>query len=443
MTRAAAFALALLAAAVALGPAGRAAAQSAPAAAEEPSRSRLAITAYQEGIAARDEGRFADYLRAMDRALALAPGQPVLMLHLARACALTGDRDGAAAWLVRIAATGAQHDVAADVDLATLADLPAYVAAVEEMARQAEPQGVAEVAFRIAEPDFLPEGIAHDPLTGDFYVGSIWLRKIVRIDAQGNVTDFVPSARDGLWSVVGMKVDESRRRLWACSGASGMMLGGSPSDTTHNGLFAFDLESGRLVTKAIVADTTRRREMNDCAIAPDGSVYATDSRNGSIWVLRPDSDRLEMLIGDDVLSGSNGITLSRDGALLYVAEYNLGIAVINLATLAIDRLQAPEEFCTVYVDGLDWCERSLIAVQNGRGLDRVARFFLDESGRRVVGMTVLAARLKEFDEPTTGCVAGRSYFFVASSEVHRLRRDGAPEPADPPRDFLIMRAALQ
>ncbi len=439
MTRASALflpALLLLATAVAPRP-GAAAGDDAT-----PSRSRLVLNAYREAMAARDAGRWHDYRAAADRALALEPGHPVLLIHLARASLATGDREAAGRCLLELAATGAQHDLAADTTFAALREAPAYAAAVAEMAAHARPQGAAEVVARIAVPDFLPEGIAHDPVTGDLFVGSIRQRRIVRVDPQGNVTDFAPTRREDLWSVVGMKVDAARRLLWACSAAGAAMEGGSAADTSRTALCGFDLETGRLVAQAMLPDTSRAHALNDCTLGPDGSVYASDAAGG-VWVLRPGAGALAPLLSDDTLAGPNGLTVTPDGRTLYVSEYALGIAAVDLATLAVERVQAPPALCAVYVDGLDWQKRSLVAVQNGRGLDRVARFFLDETGRRVVGMTVLASRLPEFDEPTTGVPVGDGYLFIANSELHRIGRDGAVEPADPPRPFLVMRTALQ
>ncbi len=407
------------------------------------SHAQRVIQAYHEAGAAREAGRFQHYLQATDRALALEPGHPVLMLHMARACARTGDLDAAEGWLARVAATGIQADLDADAELAPLRARPGFAAARDEMSRQAAPQGAAEVAFRLGEPDFLPEGIACDPLTEEFFVGSLRLGKIARVDAAGGVSDFVPAGSGALWSPLGMKVDVPRRLLWVCDTAGPYMVGGTPADTARTTLAAFRLDDGSPVARVALTDTSRARGLNDCALGPDGSVYATDAAGGGVWMLRPGSSVLEALLPDGSLAAPNGIDISADGGLLYVAEYGLGIALVDLETLAIERLQAPEEFCTAYVDGLNRHEHTLVVVQNGRGLDRVVRLFLDETGRRVEGMAVLAARLPEFDEPTTGCVAGGAYYFVANSQLRRLGRDGALSPADPPRDFLIMRAALR
>lgn len=401
------------------------------------------LAAYRSAVAARRMGAFAVYRERAAGALELEPGHPLLLLHLARACALAGDTLQAGELLVRSAATGVQLDLSTDPDLAAVRGTPAWTTAAGLVALHAAPEGVAETAGRIAEPDFMPEGIAADPVSGDLFVGSIHLRKIVRLTADGAVRDFVPAGRDGLASVIGLKVDADRRLLWACSGASVQMRGGTPADSSRTGLYAFDLESGRTVTRAMLPDTTRSHFLNDCCLDRDGNVYATDTEQGGIYRLRAGSDRLETVIEPGVLVGSNGLALSDDGRSLYVSEYALGIAVIDLPTGGIARLLHPEEIAICYVDGLLWHQGSLIVVQNARGLDRVARLYLDDAGLRVMAMTVLAARQPGFDEPTTATLAGGACLFVANSELNRFGPDGRLRPAAPRRDFLVMRTPLQ
>lgn len=401
------------------------------------------LDAYRAAVTARKVGVFGVYRERVALALELEPGHPILMLHMARACALDGDTLQAGDWLLRTAATGVRIDLSDEPDLAAVRGTPAWTTAAGIIALNAAPKGVAETTARIDEPDFMPEGIAADPVNGDLFVGSIHLRKIVRVAANSAVTDFVPAGRDGLDSVVGLKVDADRRLLWACSGADIQMRGGTPADSSRTGLYAFDLESGRTVTRVMLPDTTSAHFFNDCCLSRDGDVYVTDTMQGGVYLLRADSGRFETVVEPGVLVGSNGIALSDDGRRLYVTEYALGIAVIDLPTGDIARLLHPEEIAICYADGLLWHQGSLIVVQNDRGLDRVARLYLDDTGLRVVGMTVLAARLPGFDEPTTATLAGGACLFIANSELNRFGPGGRLRPADPRRDFLIMRTPLQ
>src|SRR6478736_4914990 len=75
------------------------------------------------------------------------------------------------------------------------------------------------IAFRLTEKDLIPEGITFDPTTKSFYVSSINKRKIVKVDEQGRVSDFIPSGQDEIGEVLGLKI--AKGKLWACNDLPG------------------------------------------------------------------------------------------------------------------------------------------------------------------------------------------------------------------------------
>ena len=85
-------------------------------------------------------------------------------------------------------------------------------------------QEKSQIAFKISEPDLIPEGIAYDKRKITFYIGGTYLRKIVSIDEKGAVKNFTGEAQDGLRGVLGMRVDEKRRVLWAISSDAGLVM---------------------------------------------------------------------------------------------------------------------------------------------------------------------------------------------------------------------------
>src|SRR3954468_24846939 len=105
-----------------------------------------------------------------------------------------------------------------------------------------------ELAFTIHEKDLIPEGIAYDPTRKEFYVGSLLKRKIVRIDSSGRASNFTSEGQDGLFMVLGMKVDPKRRTLWVCSAAGK----GAKEFDGHAGIFKYDLRTGKLIRKYVL-----------------------------------------------------------------------------------------------------------------------------------------------------------------------------------------------
>ena len=67
------------------------------------------------------------------------------------------------------------------------------------------------------------------------------------------------------------------------------------------------------------------------------------------------------------------------------------------------------------IDGLTVVDsRTLLGVQNGTNPNRVIRISLDESGRAVVKVEVLAQNRESIREPTHGVLVGRDFYFIGN-----------------------------
>lgn len=113
-------------------------------------------------------------------------------------------------------------------------------------------QDKSRIAFKVGEPNLIPEGIAYDERKKTFHVGSTYLRKIISIDEKGAVKNFISEAQDGMRGVLGLRVDAKRRVLWAVSSDAGlaMPLKNNPRDCIGcSKVFKYDLDTGRLVKK--------------------------------------------------------------------------------------------------------------------------------------------------------------------------------------------------
>src|SRR3981189_1688216 len=73
----------------------------------------------------------------------------------------------------------------------------------------------ARLAFVTEEKDLIPEGLAYDAKQNLFYLGSLHRKKIVKIDSEGRVSDFVPAGRHALLPVVGIRLDPTDGTMWA------------------------------------------------------------------------------------------------------------------------------------------------------------------------------------------------------------------------------------
>lgn len=112
-------------------------------------------------------------------------------------------------------------------------------------------------------------------------------------------------------------------------------------------------------------------QLNDLAIAPDGTLYVTDSMGGTLFRKKPDEAALLPFGTAGALRGANGIALGADG-MLYVGV-STGIVRIDIATGQPTKLLQPDTVVTGGMDGLYWYNGDLLGVQNVTNPGRVVQ----------------------------------------------------------------------
>ena len=303
----------------------------------------------------------------------------------------------------------------------------------------ARPVNRSLIAFTLQEKDLLAENVAHDPVSGAFFVGSTRHGKIVRRDRDGRISDFAPTGRDGMWMVIGMKVDSARRTLWVNTSGGGNYVRHRPADQGRAALLAFDLESGRLLRRLEPAEEGPHF-FNDLVVLRDGTVYLTDMSAAAIYRLRPRGVALERWHVLDAGTAPNGIALSGDERTLYVAS-NAGISAIDLASGERHLLAPAEGVDPLGIDGLYGADGALIGIQGWRR-NRVQRFALSADGRSITGATVLEANHPMFMNPTTGVLAGGALFYIANSQFASFDADEALFPAERLFETVVLRLSF-
>jgi len=154
-----------------------------------------------------------------------------------------------------------------------------------------------------------PESITSDA-AGNLYNGSN-AGTIYRTLAGSNTAEpwIVPDAHNGLRSLFGVYADDAHGLLWACDNPN--IFKGEKGTTT---LRAFDLETGQL-NAVYDFPTDVPAACNDIAIARDGTVWATETLAGRIFVLRPHANELALFAKSDALVGIDGIAIAGDGTI--------------------------------------------------------------------------------------------------------------------------------
>ena len=378
------------------------------------------------------------------RAVAIR-GQSVSGLYtLACAGSLAGDAEAARTALHALAKLRVYFDLAADDDFAPIRASAVYAearAAFEALFQ--EHAGHSELAFTLRERDLVTEGLAHERRSGALFVSSVHRRKILRIARDGTVSDFVTEGRDGLWAVFAIAIDAARGTLLALSAPIPEMRGYDAHEAGATGVFEYDLATAALRRKVLLPPSPEPRAFNDLVLAPDGTAYIGDGRNGAIVTLAVGADHTEPFLPPGRLLSAQGLAFSHDGRALYVADYVRGLARIELATRAVRYLAAPKDTVLGGIDALVAHGDVLVATQNGIRPHRVLRLTPSARGDRIESMKLLELNDPRVDEPTLGTVVGDDFYYLANSQWASFTADGTMWPVEKLRDPLILKVRIE
>jgi hypothetical protein len=279
------------------------------------------------------------------------PRDGVLVFYEAITRIELGDRDAAFALLRSLQGRKLGLVPVRDAGFEAVWDDPEFQKIREKLAHEEPRTPDAPVAFRLAYPKLIPEGIAYDPKQDRFFIGSVARKKIVSANQKGEVKDF-SGPGDNLDCVLGLFVDVAHEQLCAVS-TNGFL--DEAQKQRRNAVVRYDLKTGLLVNRY---DAPEASQLNDLTIAADGTIYATDSASGTLFRKTPGEKTLTPLGAKGALPGANGITLGADGKL-YVA-ISTGIAKIDLSAGAPTRLSQPRHSC-------DWRLRRPLLAQGRLG----------------------------------------------------------------------------
>jgi hypothetical protein len=241
--------------------------------------------------------------------------------------------------------------------------------------------------------------------------------------------------------VVGLRVDASRRRLWA---ATLVVDSAAPRFRRGTGgraaLHGYDLDTGRRVANHAVTESGPHL-LNDIAVTPGGDVYVSDSEGDALYRLRADGPLLERFhAGTTDFTYPNGITVSADGARLYVAHVE-GISSwkLNAPDGLVERVTTASGVAAGGIDGMYACQGSLLAIESLLGFQRVVLLELDSTGLHIVRQQPLERRHPAHDAATTGALADSSFHYIANAQLNRLDDDHRVLPSDTSRASVVLR----
>ncbi|MEK6333675.1 MAG: hypothetical protein AABM67_01925 [Acidobacteriota bacterium] len=395
----------------------------------------------QKARAAYKEKNYSALIENMKRALELRPNHGPYTYNVAVGYALSGNKAEAITWLNRLADMGLVYQVAADEDLASIKETDEFKAIVERFENNAKPVGHSTTAFTIHEKGLVPEGIAYDPWQKTFYLGSVYKRKIVSINGAGDVKDFSSDA-DGLWSVMGMRVDPVRRVLWVCTASHPQMMNFQEAEKGFSGIFKYDLKTKKLIKKYLLPGKPKPHWLGDLVLNSRGDVFASDSVSPAIYILDHRTDRLELFLESEAFVNPQGLAFDAAERHMFMADYLKGLFVIDMRTKAYSVVSPAPRTTMLGLDGLYSYNGKLIGVQNGVRPNRLVALVLNDRLTEVMKFRVIEANNPAFDEPTLGVLTRDTLYYIANSQWGAIDEKGKLAADEKLKDPIVLKLKL-
>ena len=137
---------------------------------------------------------------------------------------------------------------------------------------------------------------------GRLIIGSLGPRIIYNVTPGSAAAEpWISADADTSLGIFGVLADDKTGTLWACFAP----LPGNHPTQGRSALKAFDLQTAKF--EATYVMPTAGAACNDMAIAPDGTLYATDSANMEIVRLKARDQQLQVWAGDGELGAKGGI----------------------------------------------------------------------------------------------------------------------------------------
>ena len=397
--------------------------------------------AAQQANEACKAGQLEECRTGVRRLIALTDGRPDFLCKLARTEARLGAQPQALRDLATCIRSGLAFDnLSTEPALDTLRASPRFAELQAEATRLVAPAVDFSKRLVLTDPALIAEDLAYDPTDHSFYISSVHERKIVRVAADGSVSDFLTAAQTPLWGVYAVAVDSERGILWATSSAGAES---PPFDAVEDGKSAvlkFDLHSRTLLARYELADG-RPHGFGDVALEPGGALLVSDGIDGGVYVVGPGSAGLRVVVAPGAMHSPQTPAPIPGTAQVLVPDYSRGIAVANLEGRAIRWLAHPPELALFGIDGLYLRGRTLIAVQNGTAPERVLLMTLDPSCSRITAWHTAVARAPGLGEPTHAAFVGADLYLLVNSGWDRVSDAGvlSEAPVGTPAEIWKLR----
>ena len=412
-------------------------AQTAPAATtatkpEKPENVPALLARANAAYTAKDYQTFRKTLESLHK---LRPNNSDYMYQLVIAYALLNEKAPAYEMMLGMQQQGLSYDFTASEHTTSLRGTEVFDYVNDLLKIAGKPVGEAETVFVLPDNVIMPETMAWDESRQKFLIGTVAEGQVLAVGKDGQVSELLKASdENGMWAIFDILVDEPRNRLWITSASTPGYLRFDPIDNGRSALFEFDLKTLDLIRRYPVPVDGQPHILGSMVLDPNGGVYIADRTVPLIFSKPAGEDKMRPILVLKEMVSQRGRAMQSDGRIMYVADREMGIMVVDLVGQKAGLLEVPDTFNAGGIDGLYLDNNRLFVIQNGISPQRVMRLQLDSSGTKVASVAPVAVAQPEFELPSFGTIEGEDLYYFANSQW--IGKQGSQKPV------TVMRSSL-
>lgn len=394
---------------------------------------------YNEARLAQKNGDHPKFYEMIKEAHKLHPYHQGILYQTGMASALNGRTEEAVDFLTRAIYVNADFDLTIP-ELKTLEGNAAFENLKKIQIESRIPIINSDTAFLIRDRSLHAESVATGEKDNTFYLGSIHKRKIIYVDEEGKASDFTSEAQDGITSVFGIKIDRKTNTLWACSSPTTEMR--LRDSTALSSVFKYDIKSKKLISR-YSPDEKKEHIFGDITLSPTGKVFVSDTKNNIIFTVNESKGILEEWFTSSAFWNLQGLAFTPDEKYLFIADYVRGIFRLDTQSKELILIKTELPVSVKSVDGLSYYNNSLITIQNMINPMRVTQLILNKTKDAFTSYKIIDRGHPAFNEPTTGCVSGDHFYYLANSQWSGYDELRNIKPTEQLQDIVVLKADLK
>jgi len=338
----------------------------------------------------------------------LRPAELQYLVNVVRACGMLDRKNAAYHIMLEMQKQGMTFNFDDVAETELIRGTEAYEHINQLLVDAGNPSGVGVAVFSLPGTPTNFSSIAWDPSRDRFLVGTLSGGQLLAVSDNGESEVLLQGGtKNDPRAITGLAVDVNRSRLWASSSAI---------DKSRGALLEFDLKTLEFLGHFDLPVDDLQHDLGSVAVAADGTVYVIDRATPVIYRKMPDGDRLTPFFASPELLSISDITVTPDNSRVFISDPAKGVLVIDPVAEQAVFLSGPETMNLGGVDGLEYRNGQLFAVQGGFTPQRVLRLDLDgERGTTVLAVSPMAIALEEFNKPGGGTIRGDDLFYFANS----------------------------